>query len=907
MLFRLLVAVALLFAGVPAADGVVATSQPARVPAAPAASQVAVDTPAVQATVTEHDVVVPAVKPAVGIVTSPDVLTAQETAGAIVTDNIVAANRVESPVIETGAFQTLGLTWPRDVAVGSLGGQVRTRTAGTWSTWVPLLLGDSPDAGSADGTRAARGGTDPMWVGDADAVQLSFSATAGGGPRGLSLALVGSPQVAPQATAPVAATAASATGTPSIVNAAFVTSRSTASVVSASVAAPHVITRAEWGARAPACTPDVASGLVGAVLHHTADPNTYSTVAQAMQQIRNDQAYHIDGRGWCDIGYNFLVDKWGNIYEGRIGSMTAPVVGAHAGGYNTGTVGISMLGTYSTVVPSAATQEAVAQVVAWRLSGYFRNPAGQMVYTTGGGSDKYAAGTTLTLPVVLGHRDVSFTACPGEAGYATLGWLRARAKQIIGASLVNPALSTTSVAMGGSVNVLAQTISNLNWTLTVTDARTGVVVSASIGYAQEAFGGVVATWDGRNLKGQPVGPGPYRLSLTAVSAATGAAVLPWSGVAQVSGSQNPPVVSPVPLVGDLTFVPITPTRVADTRPDAQSLGPVSRMDVVVAGVAGVPAGAKAVALNITAVHASAMTYLRAWPAGASMPASSVLNTDPARTVATSVVLGVGGEGKVSLYNNSGSVHLAVDVSGYYVSTGGDRYEPLASPARLLDTRTSGGRMSTGSSRTVQVGGVAGVPIGATAAVVNVTSVGASAAGYVVAVPFGSGSSTSSTVNNRPLGDATNRATVALTDGKLDVRLVGGDADVVVDVVGWYGTGATTRLTPIAPVRALDTRTSSSPMRAGESREVPIRDLVGAPADTGAVVAVVTATQQTAWATFLTVWDGVAARPATSDLNTGARGDESNLVVARLAPSGGAEIYNNLGTTHLVIDAYGYFR
>jgi hypothetical protein len=428
MLFRLFVAVALLFAGVPATNAALATSPSARDAVVTTTTPVASSTtaPAPKATVTERDVVVPAVTPAAAVVESPDVVKAQADSGVIVTDKVVAANRVESPVVETGAFQTVGVTWPGTNAIGDLGAQVRTRVNGAWTAWVPLATGDSPDTGSADGARAARGGTDPVWVGDADAVQLSFAATAAGGPKGLSLALVGSPEVSTQAANP--AVAKSATGTASIVNAAYVTDAPLAALPLSALAAPRVITRAEWGAAPQACTPDVASTLVGAVLHHTADPNTYSTVAQAMQQIRNDQAYHINSRGWCDIGYNFLVDKWGNIYEGRADSMTKPVVGAHAGGFNTGTVGIAMLGTYSDIVPSAATQEAVAEVIAWRLSSYGRNPSGQMsYYTMGGEGTKIPAGTTITLPVVFGHRDVGATACPGNGGYSILPGVRVRA------------------------------------------------------------------------------------------------------------------------------------------------------------------------------------------------------------------------------------------------------------------------------------------------------------------------------------------------------------------------------------------------------------------------------------------------------------------------------------------------
>jgi N-acetylmuramoyl-L-alanine amidase-like protein len=901
MFIRLVVAAVLALAGGSTQGMVPASSAKAAVVAtngAPTTSPVSAATAAATVPVIdERSIVVPPVGANGEVVVQPRAMEA----GTLVADT-VASGRVVTPVIATRAFQTVGVTWPRGAVVGGLGAEVRARVHGTWTAWTPLDQGDSgPDAGSSDATRAARSGSDPVWVGDADAVQLSFAASATGGPRGLSLSLVDSAQAPAASGATVKSPAGGRTA--SVNDAVFRTAAGIATVA----AAPHVITRAEWGASPQACTPGVASGLVGAVLHHTADPNTYSTVAEAMQQIRNDQAYHINSMGWCDIGYNFLVDKWGNIYEGRAGSIQEPVIGAHAGGFNTGTVGIAMIGTYSTVTPSAAMQEAVAQVIAWRLAAYHRDPTGTMTYTTSGGSDKYAAGTTVTLPVVVGHRDVYLTACPGNAGYATLPWVRARARQLIAAGLVNPSLSTASIPMGGTVSVVAPTISNLNWTLTVTDARTGVVVSTSIGYAQEAFGGVVAPWAGRNLKGQPVGPGPYQLTVTATQSTTGLAVVPWSGIVQVTGSQNPPVVAAVPLQSDLTFVAIPPTRLVDTRPDAQSLGSRSRMDVVVAGVAGIPTGAAAVALNITAVNASAKTFLSVWPAGQSMPASSVLNTDPSRTVATHVVVGVGGEGKVSIYNNLGSVHLAVDVSGYYVASGGSRFAALTTPTRLLDTRLSGGPLSSGGSRTIQVGGVAGIPTDATAAVVNVTSVGAQGPGYLFAVPSGTANPNASTVNHQVHGDATNRATVALVNGRMDVRLVGGSADAVVDVVGWYGPGATATFTPIIPVRAYDSRTTSNPWQPGETRSVAVRGFPGAPADMTAVAAIVTATEQTARATYVTAWAQGSQRPGTSDLNTGAGRDQSNLVVSEVAAAGSIQVYNNLGTTHLAIDVCGYFH
>lgn len=342
--------------------------------------------------VTQLEVVVPALGEGARL-SAPD---------AVVAATLVA-DRVESQVVEPGAFQTLGVTWPRDALVDDLDLQVRTRAAsGGWSAWVPLEIADeAPDAGTVD-AGGSRGGTSSLWVGESDAVQLSFGATPQGGPAGLALTLVDVPE---EPAAAVMAPLAAVTGTPT------------------------VITREEWGARPQACQPDVATkGLVGAVVHHTAGSNDYTTVEQAERQIRGDQAYHIDGRKWCDIGYNFIVDKWGNIYEGRADSLTKPVIGVHAGGFNTATVGVSMLGNYETAVTPAAMVSAVAQIVGWRLGAYGIHPEGTMTYhTLGGDNSKFPAGTDVRLSRVFGHREVSYTTCPGRHGFAQMSTIRSMA------------------------------------------------------------------------------------------------------------------------------------------------------------------------------------------------------------------------------------------------------------------------------------------------------------------------------------------------------------------------------------------------------------------------------------------------------------------------------------------------
>ena len=347
------------------------------------------------------------------------------------------SDRLVTDAIPTQDAQTLGLTWPQDVAASEdmeeLDIQVRTRTDDEWSAWETLPVEDAaPDAGTSDAESGVRAGTSSLWFGDAEAVQLSFAATDAGGPDDMTLVLVGSDGVAaattPQPAAAPAVRDASASGGPVVRTAAYTTTAAADAVVqTAAAGAPAMFTRAQWGAAAPSCTPDTAGSLVGAVVHHTAGSNSYGTVAQAMEMIRNDQRYHMTGRGWCDLGYNFVVDKFGNLYEGRVGSANAPVIGVHAGGFNTGTVGVAMLGTYD-AAPSGATVSAVARVIGWRLGAYNVDPTGMMSYYTGNGENSKYHNTWVTLPRVFGHRDVSYTACPGNGGYSVLQTIRDQAR-----------------------------------------------------------------------------------------------------------------------------------------------------------------------------------------------------------------------------------------------------------------------------------------------------------------------------------------------------------------------------------------------------------------------------------------------------------------------------------------------
>ncbi|MEV0089206.1 N-acetylmuramoyl-L-alanine amidase, partial [Saccharopolyspora sp. NPDC050642] len=157
------------------------------------------------------------------------------------------------------------------------------------------------------------------------------------------------------------------------------------------------------------------------------------TCDQSAALVRGIYYYHSVTNGWGDIGYNALVDKCGTIFEGRTGGLHLPAIGAHTGGFNRHVFGISMIGDYDAVSPSAATLESVSQMIAWKLANSYADPLGGVtLVSAGGGTSKYAAGTPVTMPTIFAHRDVGRTSCPGNFGYNSLGSVRDRAAQLAG-------------------------------------------------------------------------------------------------------------------------------------------------------------------------------------------------------------------------------------------------------------------------------------------------------------------------------------------------------------------------------------------------------------------------------------------------------------------------------------------
>ncbi|MEU0309598.1 N-acetylmuramoyl-L-alanine amidase [Streptomyces cyaneofuscatus] len=195
---------------------------------------------------------------------------------------------------------------------------------------------------------------------------------------------------------------------------------------------PGIVTRKGWGADEKLREKNFAytKTVKAAFVHHSATGNNY-TCKQAPSVLRSIYRYHVKSSGWRDFGYNFAVDKCGNIYEGRAGGVTKAVLGAHTLGFNTNTMGIAVLGSYASTNPPAAAVTAVSKLTAWKLGLFGRNPKGKITLVSGG-SNKYKAGVKVKMNVISGHRDGFATECPGARLYKKLGKARTSSAKLQG-------------------------------------------------------------------------------------------------------------------------------------------------------------------------------------------------------------------------------------------------------------------------------------------------------------------------------------------------------------------------------------------------------------------------------------------------------------------------------------------
>jgi uncharacterized protein with LGFP repeats len=307
-------------------------------------------------------------------------------------------------VMRTGTreFSLVGVTWTDDPAVTDTGVRVRIQSAaGTWGEWTEIEAHESGADETATRLTSIRGGTEPVWTGPSTGVEAEVVTRSGANPRDVRLDLVDA--------------AASATDTMTVAPG--------QNSARAAAAAPAIHTREDWGADESIRTwkPEYAPTIKAATLHHTVNANDY-TAAEVPAMIRAIYRYHAVSRGWGDIGYNVLVDKFGQVWEGRYGGLESTVIGAHARGYNTGTVGVALLGNYDSVDTTAPMIDAAEAFIAWKFALFHVDPTATASFTGGGGRK---------VPTIFGHRDVGSTACPGRYGYARLSEMRTGVAQLL--------------------------------------------------------------------------------------------------------------------------------------------------------------------------------------------------------------------------------------------------------------------------------------------------------------------------------------------------------------------------------------------------------------------------------------------------------------------------------------------
>ncbi len=332
------------------------------------------------------------------------------------TEELTRTTVLSEPQPVTG-YGAVGVTWSHDeqVADDRIALQVRTATDGAWSRWSELEYHDehAPDP-TTEEAKDTRPGTDPLFVGEVDQVQLRAVAE-DGLPDDMSLAVVapGTADAVSRQAPRVAAEGAGETTDPG-------TSEEAIELQAATTTAPRpkIYTREQWGANERLRDGRPSYGSISAgFVHHTVNANDYSR-DDVPGIIRSIYAYHTQSRGWSDIGYNFVVDKFGRIWEGRYGGVARPVIGAHTLGYNEDSFAMSAIGNYETAHPSAAMLKAYGALFAWKLGLAGIDPTDRSQNVNGD-----------TFQAINGHRDAGSTACPGRYLYAKLPAIRTYAEE----------------------------------------------------------------------------------------------------------------------------------------------------------------------------------------------------------------------------------------------------------------------------------------------------------------------------------------------------------------------------------------------------------------------------------------------------------------------------------------------
>ncbi|WP_328873410.1 FG-GAP-like repeat-containing protein [Streptomyces sp. NBC_00287] len=417
----------------------------------------------------------------------------------------------------TDRFSAVVVTWDDPEAKTKGTPEVRTRDVetGEWSGWRKLVLEPSQADGAEAERAALRGGTESVWTGESDGVEVRVvnadGTEVGGQPAGMDVKLLDpgtdpesgmepaafAAETSPPAATPTETTSPTATPTETTSPTATASTSPTPTPTPtptvpaprpSTVVKPPIITQAEWGASTEYNgTPSYGTDIKAAVIHHTGvDSDNTLSCAESAARMRTIQQAHF-AQDYFDVGYNFVVDKCGQIFEGRSGGMDLPVTGAHDAGFNTDTLGISYIGNFESAKPSKAALDAIARVVAWKFGMYGIDPTGKVALTSRAplnySGNKVAEGQQITLPRVFGHKDTNATACPGLNLYPKLGSIASLAKT----PGISHALATTDFNRDGVSDLVAGT-PKANRVTVVPGGIDGPVTASRIGFTQNSAG-----------------------------------------------------------------------------------------------------------------------------------------------------------------------------------------------------------------------------------------------------------------------------------------------------------------------------------------------------------------------------------------------------------------------------------
>lgn len=367
----------------------------------------------------------------------------------------------------------------------------------------PERLGSNPDETPDRGSPefdASQEGTPLLWTGGAKCVRFSLEIPAGTTISGVRAVFINSSGTA---AGPGVAPVLSTGGEP------------TPDSAAAATADPTIVPRSDWGApKKPTCGPYYADSVKMAFVHHTDGQNRYPA-SSSDDILRGILYYHVHARHWCDIAYNFLIDRFGTIFEGRAGGIDLPVISAATQGVNDGSASVALMGNYQRGRPTKPELVALRALLAWRLDVAHVPPDEMTTMTSLGGDNTWLhKGEDVRLRIISGHRNTGYTDCPGIHLYRLLPGIRTSVARMGLPKIFYPGARP---AAPGTLpwRIFARGSTALDWTVTIADPSDTVVRTLTLTGAER----IRTAWDGKDDAGVEVPPGTYTGTIAASNGA----------------------------------------------------------------------------------------------------------------------------------------------------------------------------------------------------------------------------------------------------------------------------------------------------------------------------------------------------------------------------------------------------